>query len=160
MERGPRLFSLGENTPIHMYMYIHIYIYIYIYMGKGRACSGWARAPGDLNCMMRSRIGPTPIACIRCGCFRGGLVFKAHRLVYHSTRGSRAKTKKKKKKLQRAWSSVRWRKVTSGSAFFASIRTGGSAGAPVQGSNHDLISWTVEQSQIGWTLEQSQISNG
>ena len=30
--------------------------------------------------------------------FRGGLVFKAHRLVYHSTLGSRVIKKKKKKK--------------------------------------------------------------
>ena len=30
--------------------------------------------------------------------FRGGLVFKAHRLVYHSTLGLRVITKKKKKK--------------------------------------------------------------
>ena len=29
--------------------------------------------------------------------FRGGLVFKAHRLLHHSTLGSRVKTKKKKK---------------------------------------------------------------
>ena len=28
--------------------------------------------------------------------FRGGLVFKAHRLVYHSTLGLKVKTKKKK----------------------------------------------------------------
>ena len=32
-----------------------------------------------------------------CG-FRGGLVFKAHRLLYHSTSGSRVMKKKKKKK--------------------------------------------------------------
>ena len=30
--------------------------------------------------------------------FRGGLVFKAHRLLYHSTLGSRVIKKKKKKK--------------------------------------------------------------
>jgi len=30
--------------------------------------------------------------------FRGGLVFKAHRLLYHSTLGSRVLKKKKKKK--------------------------------------------------------------
>ena len=30
--------------------------------------------------------------------FRGGLVFKAHRLVYHSTLGLRVTKKKKKKK--------------------------------------------------------------
>ena len=32
--------------------------------------------------------------------FRGGLVFKAHRWLYHSTLGSRVKKKKKKKKNQ------------------------------------------------------------
>ena len=34
--------------------------------------------------------------------FRGGLVFKAHRLLYHSTLGSRVIKKKKKNHLQRA----------------------------------------------------------
>jgi len=34
--------------------------------------------------------------------FRGGLVFKAHRLVYHSTLGSRVIKKKKKKNLVQA----------------------------------------------------------
>jgi len=33
--------------------------------------------------------------------FRGGLVFKAHRLLYHSTLGLRVTKKKKKKKRKR-----------------------------------------------------------
>jgi len=43
--------------------------------------------------------------------FRGGLVFKAHRSLYHSTLGSRVIKKKKKRRLvlahDRFWSSMR-----------------------------------------------------
>jgi len=35
--------------------------------------------------------------------FRGGLVFKAHRLVYHSTLGLRVIKKRKKIKVTRVW---------------------------------------------------------
>ena len=37
--------------------------------------------------------------------FRGGLVFKAHRLVYHSTLGSRAMNKNRKSSALRGWAS-------------------------------------------------------
>ena len=56
--------------------------------------------------------------------FRGGLVFKAHRLLYHSTLGSRVIKKKKKRSLSRRGCSsteVRGGAKTSSSLLLSSL---------------------------------------
>ena len=76
---------VSQRLYIYIYLYTHIHIYIYIY------CCCWrtraAAAPGPL---LRSEIQRNVQR------FRGGLVFKAHRLLYNPTLGLRVITKKRR----------------------------------------------------------------
>ena len=68
---------------IYIYIYTYVYIYIYIYRCTGTSC---ARSTGRCPNLLTRHVER----------FRGGLVFKAHRLLYNSTLGSRVMKKKEK----------------------------------------------------------------
>ena len=70
---------------------------------KGQESGGWViDGPGGEHMRfvqarpLRATVQVSPLSKVRR--FRGGLVFKAHRLLYHSTLGSREIKKKKKKR--------------------------------------------------------------
>jgi len=73
--------------------------------------------------------------------FRGGLLFKAHRLVHNSTPGSRVMKKKKKKK-RRFDPSVRGAKAASGSPLVEATRS-------TNGKPNMLADQTVQLLHIG-----------
>ena len=66
---------------IYMYIYIHIYIYTFIYIYGARVQCCHQR----LNLQSTCRACNSLTGWVR---FQGGLVFEAHRLVYHSILGS------------------------------------------------------------------------
>jgi len=72
---------------IHRYIHTHTHIYIYIYKWAGRC-------DGGIESILKVEKVPAP--CPRnVKRFRGGLVSKAHRLLYHSTLGLRLIKKKR-----------------------------------------------------------------
>ena len=76
---------------IHIYyLFCFIYMYIYIYAGRGVPCKP---ALGRTSCAIGERSPSLECVCvsgfplllyINVQRSRGGLVFKAHRLLYHS----------------------------------------------------------------------------
>jgi len=91
---------------IYIYLYIYIYIYIYIYQGvrrttkraakKRRVSHSTAMSASWQWCMSNATRSLRPRHHVNVLWYRGGLVFKAHRLLYHSTLGSRVIKKEKK----------------------------------------------------------------
>ena len=78
--------------------------------------------------------------------FREGLVFKAHRFLYHSTPGSRVIKKKSKKKFARSFACIR-------RALFALFRHGKNESVPkIDGSAPGLSTSGVVLSQLSVLL--------
>jgi len=89
-----------------------VFLRVEIHLGQDQPCRGALISTGE------------QLLCRNVNRFRGGLVFKAHRLVYRSTLGSRV-TKKKKKVLSSAISTPCLRQRRYGTEGRAGLQAGG-----------------------------------
>ena len=109
----------SASRPRGKLIYIYVYIDIYIHIDIDSFILTYPRGGGvEQSCVLLGLAQfsiQEQLLCIMVKRFRAGIVFKAHRLSYHSTLGLRVIEKKKscqlEKCLRRGAPSGRWRRA-------------------------------------------------